>query len=55
MFPAARPPYMNWVIFPSAPMGVMLVSPVARPATIESRTDMITASRPIHKGMSKSA
>jgi hypothetical protein len=55
MLPAARPPYMNWVIFPSAPMGVMLVSPVARPATMLNRADMITARRPIHQAMSNSA
>jgi hypothetical protein len=53
MLPAARPPYMNCVILPSAPIGVIEVSPVARHATIESSTERIAARKPIQSGMSK--
>src|SRR5438093_107150 len=47
MLPGANAPNVSWVILLSGPVGVMSVSPVARPATTTSRKVMSTAITPI--------
>ncbi len=44
---------MSWVILPSAPSGVVSVSPVAREATTERRAVTTMATEPSRMGMPK--
>ena len=51
--PGASAPKVSWVILLSGPIGVMSVSPVARPATTTRKNVISTAITPIHQWMWK--